>query len=406
MVSAGRLLGFILALGAVYFCWGMVFSRDGTGSNVVLGLLLALAALYFLTQHLGTFFDDLFAGKAGRETRQLMRFAKAAAQEANTLLEREKSPGKARLSPELRAKLKVQQEQLSQAVAAMEAGVGDEAERLQMLKDALDQMEALLQGAAESSPGLFGQMRSLVLAFSVALALRAFVVEPFQIPSSSMIPTLLIGDHLFVARFIYGLQSPFGDKPSYLVRWAQPEPGDVVVFVAPPYVGSNAGEDWIKRVIAGPGQRVRMENSVLYVDDTPYAHIGEPVAETYRDYEEYSKRWNTDEANLVIERVGDEDHTIYLSAATMRTWPGIARQLDGLDCSSRECRVKEGHVFVMGDNRDRSSDGRRWGAVPVDNIKGKALFIWMSVDGSERSVDIGNFTLPAFRWERLFEGIR
>ena len=406
MFSAGRLVGFILALSAVYFCWGMVFSKDGTGSNVVLGLLLALAAIYFLTQHLGTFFDDLFAGKAAREIRQLLRFAKAAAQEANALLEREKSSAKARLSNEMREKLRAQQEQLAQTVAQMADDTGDSAEKLQRLKEALDQMEALLQGAADSSPGLFGQMRSLVLAFAVALALRAFVVEPFQIPSSSMIPTLLIGDHLFVARFIYGLQSPFGDKPSYLVRWSQPEPGDVVVFVAPPYVGSNAGEDWIKRVIAGPGQRVRMENSVLYVDDTAYAHIGDPAPETYRDYEEFSRRWNTDEADRVIERIGETDHTVYLSAATMRSWPGIARQLDGLECSSRECRVADGHVFVMGDNRDRSSDGRRWGAVPIDNIKGKALFIWMSVDGSERSIDVGNFSLPAFRWERLFEAIR
>lgn len=406
MLSAGRLIGFLMALGAVYVCWGLVFAKDGTGSNVVLGLLLALAALYFLTQQLGTFLDDLFAGKTGRERRQLLRFAHAAEQEAKAILDRENSPKKARLSAEMRNRLSEQRELLAHAMSALEQSTGEGTQALQSLKDALDKMESLLQGAAKSAPGLFGQMRSLALAFAVALALRAFVVEPFQIPSSSMIPTLLIGDHLFVARFFYGLQNPFGDTPSYLVRWSVPEPGDVVVFVAPPYVGSNAGEDWIKRVIAGPGQRVRMENSVLYVDDDPYLHVGAPIPETYRDYEEYARRWNTDEADRVTERVSGHDHAVYLSAGTMRTWPGIARELDGLDCNSRECRVQEGHVFVMGDNRDRSSDGRRWGAVPIDNIKGKALFIWMSVDGSERSVDIGNFTLPAFRGERIFEAIQ
>ena len=85
---------------------------------------------------------------------------------------------------------------------------------------------------------------------------------------------------------------------------------------------------------------------------------------------------------------------------------GVPRpDMKGLSCTPDECTVKDGFVFVMGDNRDHSSDGRFWGAVPVDNIKGKALFIWVSVDGSEESVHAGKFTLPRFRWERLFRWI-
>ena len=80
--------------------------------------------------------------------------------------------------------------------------------------------------------------------------------------------------------------------------------------------------------------------------------------------------------------------------------------LKGLTCAPDGCTVDEGHVFVMGDNRDSSNDGRVWGAVPIDYIKGRALFIWMSVDGSERSVELGRFTLPRSRWDRLFTVIQ
>ena len=93
---------------------------------------------------------------------------------------------------------------------------------------------------------------------------------------------------------------------------------------------------------------------------------------------------------------------------TQENWPipgAGAPQLNGLTCSDVDCRVDDGYIFVMGDNRDHSFDGRRWGAVPLANVRGRAIFTWMSVDGSERAVDLGRFTLPRFRWERLFRSI-
>lgn len=409
-VSPGRLLAFALSLVVVYYAWGFVFTPGGTGSNVVLGLLLACAAIYLLTTNLGPLLDDNVFARGAKEVLQLVRFAESTATEVNRALARDAEKKKPTVDEVQRAKLAGRLGSLRAALSAVQASTQQgetPPEAAQALRDELEALEresAAAFGNAHAS--VFSQLRSLGIAFAVALGLRAFVVEPFQIPSSSMIPTLQIGDHLFVARFLYGLQMPFGKDPSYLVRWGVPEPGDVVVFVAPPYVGANAGDDWIKRVIAGPGQRVRLVDTVLYVDDMPYAHVGEPERETYRDYDELSRRWSRDSARHVVERIGDAPHSMYLSPGTMRSWPEPGgRDLPGLDCDDVECTVGDGHVFVMGDNRDRSSDGRRWGAVPIDNVKGKALFIWMSVDGSERSVDLGRFTLPRFRWDRLFDGI-
>jgi signal peptidase I len=141
------------------------------------------------------------------------------------------------------------------------------------------------------------------------------------------------------------------------------------------------------------------------VDGKPYTHVKKFGEAVYKDYHDVTRQWMPTIADHRVEQANDFAHSIYLSAPTQRDWPVMGLnsqpiQLPGLSCGIDSCTVAQGHIFVMGDNRDNSSDGRRWGAVPIENVKGKARFIWMSVDGSQTSVSIGKFVLPVFRWNR------
>ena len=304
---------------------------------------------------------------------------------------------------------------------------------------------------------------SIGLAVLFALLLRAFVVEAFQIPSRSMVPTLLVGDHLFVNKFVYGVRIPFTKYD--LIRFDEPERGDVVVFIFPveevrtqatlrtimehlnrAKVRSTDGaypeslaeiglsdqtdgwenafiyervnpteyrllsrgpdgeegtvddltnlnsaiqpgdrpclsresleesKDYIKRVIGTPGDRIRLENNVIYVNDEPIEQtelpdpgevspLGIPVIQS-------------------MERIGDTEYLV---------------QYHGASGNFDEIVVREEHIFVMGDNRDDSSDSRCWGQVPIENVKGEALFIFWS-SGSDGGF-LGN------RWGRMLNGI-
>ncbi len=402
-LTPGNGVAFVLTILFVYYAWGLVFTRDGTGSNVVLGLLMAVALLYLVTTHLGALIDNAFFSSGRLRAEKEARFLVGDLQKALGRIQKGKDKD---ISAEGKSALEGALLMLKQKVLDARAEKDDDkAETL--LVEATQAAAAAADKAFGPQASTLGQLRSLVVAFAIALALRAFVVEPFQIPSGSMIPTLEVGDHLFVARFWYGVSVPFAKDPKYVMRWSTPKPGDVVVFVAPPWVRENAGEDWIKRVIAGPGQTVRIEQNMPVVDGVRYDQEVTPAPEPYMDFKG-GRRWEQSQAHRFEETIpGFGPHAGYQeSSYTLKTtWPK-GHRLEGLSCNEDQCTVKDGFIFVMGDNRDNSNDGRSWGAVPIDNVKGKALFIWMSVDGSERSVDLGRFTLPAFRWSRLFQGIQ
>jgi signal peptidase I len=211
----------------------------------------------------------------------------------------------------------------------------------------------------------------------LVFVLRSFIVEPFKIPSGSMIPTLLVGDFILVNKFAYGIRLPVINKK--IIEVGQPQRGDVMVFRYP----EDPSLDYIKRVVGIPGDKVAYQNKRLTIN-------GQPV-ETRRidDYLQterlkYSKQFIEKPEGIEHRTLNDDDAPGFISDATQ--FPH--RQ----DCLYNNagviCTVPAGHYFMMGDNRDNSRDSRFWGFVPEENIVGKAFFIWLNFGDLTR---IGSF---------------
>ena len=187
----------------------------------------------------------------------------------------------------------------------------------------------------------------IVIAVLIALFIRAFVVQAFKIPSSSMEPTLLVGDHLLVNKFIYGIRIPYTDIKFFQYR--KPQRGDIIVFIFP----KDRKKDFIKRVIATEGEKVVIIRNKIYINDKliddPWGHFTMPRS-TIEDY--------------------------------------------------GPVKVPEDSLFVMGDNRDNSQDSRFWGFVKINEVKGKALIIYFSWDSNAQD------PLNKIRWARFGKLIR
>ncbi|ORU93036.1 MAG: S26 family signal peptidase [Cycloclasticus sp. symbiont of Bathymodiolus heckerae] len=186
------------------------------------------------------------------------------------------------------------------------------------------------------------------------LVLRSFIVEPFRIPSSSMMPTLLIGDFILVNKFAYGVRLPVIDTK--IIDVSKPKRGDVMVFRYP----KNPSLDYIKRVIALPGDRVGYFDKHVYIN-------GERITQTPLGlYDGVGLGANMTNSLLQHELLPSQEHDILI----MQERPSI----------EGEITVPAGHYFMMGDNRDNSNDSRYWGTVPEENIVGKAFLVWMNWD--------------------------
>jgi signal peptidase I len=277
-----------------------------------------------------------------------------------------------------------------------------------------------------------GYIESVLTAVLIALALRAFVIEAFKIPSSSMYPTLEIGDHIFVSKFIYGIRIPWTTTKLFE---GSPDRGEVIVFMQP----CTPEKDYIKRVIALAGQTVEVRCNIVYVDGKPVPSELVAADCTYDDLadEGHEMGWvprpcsryrETVTGGLSYDtfhdagrpardanRAGDA-HSIIDSGdfpelgagdpaphcpeePGRRTNQKMGRLVGAGSTNAKPCDlqlhyvVPDGHVFVMGDNRNNSTDSRKWGPVPIENIKGKALFTWLSYRewNQIRWSRIGNF---------------
>ena len=202
----------------------------------------------------------------------------------------------------------------------------------------------------ESEPFLVEYSKFLFPVFFIVLVLRGFVVEPFKIPSGSMIPTLEIGDFILVSKFSYGLRVPVINEKIFDI--AIPERGDVVVFRFP----NDPAIDYIKRVIGLPGDEIAYHNKQLYLN-------GEMIENT----EVSRSTFGFTEYTRYQENLAGYKHEMQISSNP-----------PNFDLVTT---VPQGHYFVMGDNRDNSNDSRVWGFVPDANLKGRAFAVWMNFQG-------------------------
>jgi signal peptidase I len=241
-----------------------------------------------------------------------------------------------------------------------------------------------------SGGGWLESIKTILYAGLIAVGIRTIAFEPFNIPSGSMIPTLLVGDYLFVSKYSYGYSRyslPFGPNLfSGRIFGSLPERGDVAVFKLP----RDPSQDYIKRIVGLPGDRIEVRSGILHVNGAavrreplgPYTVLGDGPRMTVRLYREVLPGGAT---HQIIEQ-SDE------------------APLDSLG----EVRVPENHVFAMGDNRDNSLDSRVQSAVgfiPLENLVGRAEFIFFSVDGSAALWEVWAWPF-AIRWGRLFSAVR
>jgi signal peptidase I len=242
----------------------------------------------------------------------------------------------------------------------------------------------------KSSGGVVDTIKTVVYAILIALVVRTVAYEPFNIPSGSMVPTLLIGDYLFVSKFSYGYSRyslPLG-LPLFSGRilFHPPERGDVAVFKLP----TDNSTDYIKRVIGLPGDHIQMKNGILYINDQPCAR---------KRIEDY----------LYHEGNG----TLIPLAQYIETLPnGVQHRIikmgdnEPLD-NTQVYDVPPGDYFMMGDNRDNSQDSRvlsAVGYVPAENLIGRAEFIFFSTDGEARLWEFWKWPFT-IRYDRLFHGV-
>jgi signal peptidase I len=215
---------------------------------------------------------------------------------------------------------------------------------------------------------------AIAMAVGIALTVRAFFVEPFKIPSGSMIPTLLVGDYLFVSKSAYGFRIPF--TQSRVLMGAGPARGDVAVFEFP----KDPSKDYIKRVVGLPGDRIVYRSKKLYINGKAIEY--QPVGQ----YNYKTVRGTLEEAALFTEKLENAPHPILVQSHSF---------MDGYT----DRMVPAGHYFVMGDNRDNSNDSRSWGFVPAHRLVGKAMRIFLSLDQHADSL------VDNVRWDRLWSSV-
>jgi signal peptidase I len=217
---------------------------------------------------------------------------------------------------------------------------------------------------------LWDNFVSLGSALLLVLVIRSSFIEAFKIPSGSMIPTLLVGDQIFVNKLAYGLRVPFTewvmDKPLYFFRTKEPARGDIIVFKYP----EDPEIYFIKRIVAIPGDTVEMRNKLVYINGKPYDRTpvsNDKLDKIFTSLQDSSSEYPRDRMKVFEDKFDKTTGTIMVDSQSFYS------------VDMPEIKVPEGKYFVMGDNRDNSKDSRFWGFVPFEYIKGNAVVIWLSV---------------------------
>jgi signal peptidase I len=225
------------------------------------------------------------------------------------------------------------------------------------------------KSGATEEPIVVEYAKSFFPVLFIVLMLRSFVIEPFQIPSGSMIPTLEVGDFILVNKYHYGLKLPVvGTK---IMENNSPQRGEVMVFIPP-----HDPRYFIKRVVGLPGDRIDYENKILRIN-------GEQLEVDIVDEVMIETAVGMRSGILFNEQLGSVNHNAQIVTS------------DSRGSSRTSWIVPPGHYFMMGDNRDNSADSRVWGPVPEENIVGKAIAVWMHKDPG--------FNLPSFsRNQRIY----
>ena len=215
----------------------------------------------------------------------------------------------------------------------------------------------------------------------LVFVVRSFIVEPFKIPSGSMIPTLLVGDFILVNKYTYGIRLPILDKK--VIEINQPQRGDVMVFRYP----VDPSQNYIKRVVGVPGDKVAYQNKQLTINGE--AVTKEPTEDYLHSGRLYYSKQFSENLNGVEHRILNYQNVSPLISDNVSSFPHRENCL--YNNAGVVCTVPEGHYFMMGDNRDDSTDSRYWGFVPDENIVGKAFFIWFNFDFMDNWKRIGSF---------------
>ncbi len=244
--------------------------------------------------------------------------------------------------------------------------------KVEALRSGGETNEEVLEEAGKE-PSLVEMSRSFFPIILIVLVIRSFIVEPFRIPSNSMMPTLLTGDFILVNKFAYGVRLPVLNAK--FLDTGTPQRGDVAVFRYP----LDPKIDFIKRIVALPGDRISYRNKLLYINGqpAPQEYIG-----SYIGVGSGSAMTGTRKIKENIEGV---EHDILINPQ---------RNVFGGDF---DFLVPEGHYFAMGDNRDHSSDSRYWKFLPEENLVGEAFLIWMNWDSKQDGI---------VDWGRIGDGIQ